>query len=334
MEDKKELVVKKGDFCFLANLCEFLYRNNLSITEELMGLMLGYYGFKFSPINIKSDENILGINQSFSQMFKRFKSILTCLESSNKLTEGEDFYEDICLLLEEKKHFLLGVNEYYLPHSVYYKKCNYWSVVDVIEVTDTYVVIYDRELEKVGKEDFLESFIHSEDKNAYFIDSFSQITDKDYILNVIKGFEFIVNEMISPKESISNRGTPGMNSFKEYIESTVDSNEVYKYSFQMKRAGGLITTRKNMYKVCEELKEKYYNLSMNNYIKVFEELSKEWTKISNLLFKLSTTMDSNLKNRIIQRIEDAISNEQNAMHLLEKELIPQLKKMFNLEVRG
>lgn len=319
-----------GNFCFLANLCSYLDYYNLSINESKLGMMIGYFGFYFTTKKLASKEIILGRNATFEEMFQTFQLVLERPLKTKIFSCFSEATEFINRKLKEGIIPMIWIDDFYLNYSPYFKLSHYESLIILLEISEDSILIYDNQLRRVEKQSFEEAVLMNDSITIVYTEEekLSWAENENSIL--VNGIDRILKKFYF-EESFDDQylGFYGMEKFLENLEKNKDRNEIYNYFYQMNRASGPAVTREKMYFFLKDLELSCPNIDVKLCEDLYNKLSVAWRKIGNLLFKLSTNLDNNLKGRILARIVETIESEKLALKELEKVQL-QLKMICNV----
>jgi hypothetical protein len=316
--------VSKGVFCFLSNLRNYLQYYGLNISENFLSVAIGYMGFYFNKNTLASREVVHGRDYSFNILFERFRE---CIDTP--VQEYRDYCDErtICFLkglLNEKIVPLLWINDFYLKHTEYYKRCEYKSIVPVIAIEGQKVMYYDNAIREMAISEFLNAVAFAGVCEAYYIKGRSVNWKADKAVIVQNGLGTIAQGLTNAYRHWEfYTGIEGMKQFMLAVEGCNDKDTIFNYYYQLNRPGGLAVTRENMgiffTQWCDENEQQALQECRN----IYERLSTQWRVISNNLFRLSRFYNVELHVRIIERIQDVIDMEIIGANCIE-ELVPKV----------
>ncbi len=315
----------KGRFCFLSNLQTYINFQGLPCTESVLGAVIGYLGFYYTDKKVDSGEVILGRNGSFEDMFDRLQNQLAEQLQEDRL-QAQDCLEYIDMQLKGNKPPLVWINDYYLSYSPYYNKAEYWSLIIVLDISESGITVYDNEVRQVDKQAFMRAINQEGRLRAYNPKHGSPIWKSSEATAIISGLTKAAELFDGgPSDGDGLYGFKGMTHFAEALAQCNSSSEIYNYSYQMNRASGPTVTREYMSILCIELMKSYSSLDLEKCAALYQNLSEQWRKIGNLLFKLSTNLDKDLRVRLVERIHKAIALEMQGVLLIKSDVIRQLE---------
>lgn len=325
---------KKGTFCLLSNLTTYLSAHQLNCTESWLGGLLGYMGFYYTPLPLPSKEVIHGRNRSFRMLFSHMNRHLKNPLKCEELPWDQSLEHAMESILEVDSTPIIWINDLCLEYSPYYSLDSFWSPVIFINAKNENVNIFDNEVRALD----LDTFKKAVRNGSKFSISFSPVKSLEWseseLSLLIKGLRTTAAELSPGHEEGSEYfGIMGMYKFVQDLSLCEDRSAIYNFFFQMNRPGGLSITRETMSKFFIEMGEQWPIMEIKNCENIYNALSVHWKKISNLLYKLSTSFDRDLRNRIVDRVFKAIDLEKEGIDSLSR-LAYQMERSYSHEAIG
>ncbi len=310
---------KKGTFCFLSNLQNYLHCYGLDISEAWLGASIGYMGFYHSLESAKCAEIIHGRSGDFQFLLQHLQKQIAKPLMGINISVAYDFHSALATILFQNNIAMIWINDFYLEYSQFYKKKEFWRLVVIIELRESEIIIFDNEIKVINFEVFKKSVNH-DGENVIYYSSESNIKWASSELEIVKnGLNMSLRRLYKiDSRDDGDYGITGMSSFIEGLRRCLDANEIYNYYFEISRPGGLTVSRENMRHFFYELNKKYPVLNTQDCQLIYGDLSENWRKVAGLLFKLSVNGDEDLKERIIIRIHKIIELEVDGSQAIKK----------------
>lgn len=316
--------LEKGSFCFLTNLKNYLSYYNLKVSEPWLGGIIGYMGFYYTSKPIATNEVIHGRSGNFKYLFQYLQQQINKPLEISKLKTDMELRDRLKDMLDSLNIMLVWINDFYLEYSPYYNLSDFWSLVLLLMVNDSSVIIFDNGIKELSLETFIKAVNCNGESTFFFTREkiLNWITSEKEV--VIKGISRTISRFKSDRNNEGYYGDYGIELFIEHLGSNIDSTKIYNLYFQMNRPGGLSLTRENMKEFCIEIEQKGFVSEIGEIKDIYTALTDHWRKIASLLFKLSNSRDSDLKDRIMRRIFEAREYERKGIKAWEI-LVKQMK---------
>lgn len=284
-------------FCFLTNMTFFLQSRNIIISENLLGILLEMYGFYYSRIET-SYEQLNGRNCTMEELFDRFERYMKEGIISYQVSKDKQLSQ-INKVLEEYQVAIVWIDDYFDSASLNYKKYHVMRPVVVKEIRENEIDIYDIYLKTISKELFYE-LLCGEVFNLF-------VLKKEYIFCLDENKE-IKNGLINTARmylgDIEGQGKKAFQMFIADFNDTQDCEQIYRYYIQIIRNGGCANIREYMKNFFEQYGEYIFGMNeCQRFVDACSESYNQWHLIGNLMFLLSKNGDTNLRQRIVKRME-------------------------------
>lgn len=329
MESLLENTDKKGDFCFLANIKTYLGKYNLQYDEYWLGGIVGVMGFYYTTITTGIPAVIHGRSEEFEGLYADLMDCLLEPLQIEQFTKKEEVFNRITDLLKAGVTPMMWMDEYFLPEAYNYQKNHLWVMAVILESNDLELLIFNNEEMRVSKAE-MDLMMRREEFIELQYTMSGQLGWKyPQVEMAIKGLQRVarnISKKVSSKEEFY--GLEGMKVFISKFQYSRNYEEIYDFFYQMNRGGGLYKTRRNMKLFLEEIVRRWTGGEANSCIAIYEDLEEKWTKITNLIFKLSVCKDLALQQRIVSRIEQVILLEEQGIEEIYKLIGALTKKKY------
>lgn len=318
MNSEKVFVARKGNFCLLANLINYMDYHGLQCNEEWLCGIIGYVGFYYTSLNIPSKEIVHGRSGSFRSLFERLQKQLAHEFQSYRISTDISLINDLEELLDRLNTVLIWIDDYYLDYSPYFRLSHYESLVVLLNIEGEYARIFDNEIHTVPIDVFLEAVSYNGWVEVYFSESQLQWKNSKSA-SVAKGLRWSIDCFYSGNNSDNEfYGFEGMARFSDAVAACGNVDEINNFYVQLNRPGGLSVTRQYLCRFLEMMNKSWSIPDIQESILLYSDLSEKWRKIGNLLFRLSQNPDSDLRDRILKRISEAVGLEREGINKLNK----------------
>lgn len=307
-----------GDFCFLANIQTYLESFGKEYEEFWIGGITGVMGFYFTTKGAGVPSVIHGRSEEFEGLYASFMEYVKSPIEVEHFSEAIETVKRLQELLDEGITPMIWMDEFYLEGAYNYQKNHLWVMAVIRKVTEKEIFLFNNEEMKVNcnalddllKRNGVIELSYTKMKEILFYTSDLEL--------VILGLKKVIKNLKKVSESCEEfYGIQGMQEFAKSFEECRDYEKIYEYFFELNRGGGLYKTRRNMRLFLEKIESRWQVEEIQPCVSVYAELEESWTKITNLLFKLSVCKDLALQNRITKRIQRVILLEEEGRKKLE-----------------
>lgn len=310
---------RKGDFCFLANMKQYLSTFGVEIEEYWLGGITGVMGFYFTTLKSGIPSVIHGRSKSFEGMYKDLMDYLKKPLIKEYFTNKADALERVHVLLEKKIIPMMWMDEFYLPKAYNYQKNHLWVMSVIQKEQESELLIFNNE-ELIVRKERMNDLISRDGVIEIQYASYPEIEWKKTEQEMAGEGLMRVVENLNKKSTLPQQyfGIAGMKEYKKVFAACQDYGEIYNYFYEMNRGGGLYKTRRNMRLFLQYIAEKWNCQEAEDAGTLYASLEEQWTKITNLTFKLSVCKDQALQKRIEKRLNDAILCETQGVEKINK----------------
>ncbi|MEK3834089.1 MULTISPECIES: hypothetical protein [unclassified Paenibacillus] len=298
------------NFCFLANVRNYLQFHGLNVSEDWLGGILGLVGFRINQ-DVRGADYLFGFNGDFQELFIRFEALFT-----HKLTRID---VPVIQDLEQMRRtpYLIWVNDFYLEYSPNYGVKDCGRIVVFLHLSEERFTYYDNGIRELDTDIFAKAAGFGDGLVTLYTFDGLPVWKEDRYLMERRGLLGAVKHMNMTSHGDMLLGYDGLNKLCETIRTHTGEEQIYPIYFQLQRPGGLAQSRLLMSRFIAEIKRER-DIYGDSEDEEFHDLSEQWRMIANLLFKLSHTMEEDLRARIIERVMHAVQSERKAFAGLEQ----------------
>lgn len=318
MEKLSESTEKKGDFCFLANIKTYLNSFHQYYEEYWLAGIIGVTGFYFTTVLTGVPSVINGRSKEFEGLYEDFTEYLLEPLQVEYFSDKDSALSRIDQLLKTDVIPMMWMDEYYIPEAYNYQKNHLWVMAVILESNDKELLIFSNEEIRIIKSG-MDGMIYRDDRIELQYTRSARIEWKYSELEmVVKGIHRVIHNLCKNIEVDQEyNGLAGMRHFLTVFRECRNDQVIYNYFYEMNRGGGLYKTRRNMKLFFREVKQRWDCGKAEKCSLIYQELEEKWTKITNLIYKLSICKDLGLQQRIVNRIEEVILLEEQGIREMQ-----------------
>lgn len=284
----------EDQFCLSNSLEHYFKLGNSNIKNWQIFLAMNVPGFHYNSLQNPDVEILNGISDTSEKLLDNF----TALFKVRLIECSKD-------KVFNKKAVLAFVDDHYLPYSNAFEKYHNIRFICLEIKENNRCLIFDngyRDLDLNIDSNLLLSFYEIEDK--FYSYTYSQCND--IITDAVqKGH-------LMPNATLADEISTFINELRQQSES-LDSEILYNLFFFINRPSGPAATRLQVAESLNFLSAENYSDMFNDMKTRYMNLSEQWRTIGNLFFRISKSRSQKHFDRIIEKLENVFSDEQETV---------------------